>query len=128
MDSKQFSHIRKRLEKTQEQLAKLLCVSTKAIQSFEQGWRPVPTYIEREMLLLLSLKVSSDRNFEPCWERTNCPEEWRSNCIVWDLKAKHFCWFVNGTNCQGRIHNNWDEKIKICRGCRVFQSAISDNV
>jgi DNA-binding XRE family transcriptional regulator len=39
MESNEFSGIRKYLGKTQSELAGLLCVSTKAIQSFEQGWR-----------------------------------------------------------------------------------------
>lgn len=128
MDSKGFSEIRKRLGKTQQQLAQLLCVSPKAVQSFEQGWRKVPVRIEREMLLLLALKVSGDRDTVPCWERKNCPMEWRDNCIVWDLKIRHFCWFVNGTSCQGRVHKNWHEKMKICQDCIVFKFVIGEHV
>ena len=56
MDSKEFSKIRCQLEMTQNQLSRVLCVSPKAIQSFEQGWRDVPTHVEREILLLLSLR------------------------------------------------------------------------
>lgn len=39
LDKNEFSKIRGALGKTQKKLAQLLCVSVKAIQSFEQGWR-----------------------------------------------------------------------------------------
>ena len=125
MKGKEFSQIRNYLGKTQKQLAGLLCVSPKAIQSFEQEWRNIPPYVERQMLLLLSLKVSVDRNIRPCWEIKNCPNEWRENCIVWELKANYFCWFLNGTFCQGQIQESWDKKIQLCRECEVYKSMLS---
>jgi len=124
MDRNEFSQIRHVLGRTQDRLARLLCVSPKAIQSFEQGWRHVPTHIEREMLLLLALKNFSGGAFQPCWEVKNCPDEWRDNCIVWELQIRHFCWFLNGTFCQGRTHKSWDEKIQICRECEVYRSML----
>jgi len=125
MDKKEFTQIRYILNRTQDQMASLLCVSPKAIQSFEQGWRNVPAHIEREMLLLLSLKKSSDRNVRTCWDIKKCPNEWRSNCIVWELQARHFCWFLNGTFCQGKAFNSWSEKIQLCKECEVYQSMFS---
>ena len=124
MESKELSRIRKYLGKTQNQLAQLLCVSLKAIQSFEQGWRNIPSHIEREMLLLLSLKRSFDSNIRPCWEIEECPNHWKDNCIVWELQARHFCWFINGTFCQGKIHKSWDDKVKLCRTCEVYKSML----
>jgi DNA-binding XRE family transcriptional regulator len=44
MNYEEFSRIRHYLDKTQSELAGLLCVSTKAIQSFEQGWLPMLGY------------------------------------------------------------------------------------
>lgn len=126
MDRKEFSQIRHVLGRTQDQLARLLCVSPKAIQSFEQGWRHVPTHIEREMLLLLALKKSKGRDIRPCWEVKNCPDEWRGNCIVWELQIRYFCWFINGTYCQGRVQETWSKKIRICRECEVYQSILPD--
>jgi len=107
-------------------MARILCVSPKAIQSFEQKWRNIPSHIERESLLLLSLKTSFDSNIRPCWEIKKCPDKWRDNCIVWELQARHFCWFINGTFCQGMIHENWNEKIKLCRECEVYSSMLLD--
>jgi DNA-binding transcriptional regulator YiaG len=60
VESKEFSKIRHELEMTQNHLSRILCVSTKAIQSFEQGWRNISPHIQREMLLLLSLKQISN--------------------------------------------------------------------
>ena len=54
MDSKEFSRFRKRLNKTQKQMAQLLGVSIKAVHSYEQGWRSVPAHAERQMFLLIS--------------------------------------------------------------------------
>ncbi len=122
MDSKEFIKIRHELGRTQDQMARVLCVSPKAIQSFEQGWRHVPSHIEREMLLLLSLKSSdTDRIPRPCWEVKNCPDEWRHSCIIWELKTGLFCWYLNGTFCQGQYHNTWSEKMELCRQCEVLQ-------
>jgi DNA-binding XRE family transcriptional regulator len=127
MKNHEFSRIRKFLGVTQSQMARILCVSPKAIQSFEQGWRNIPPYIEREMLLLLSLKESmnTDRSVRPCWEIKNCPDDWKVNCLVWRLKVRHFCWYINGTYCQGKAHKNWEEKIQICRECKIFQDMLS---
>ena len=124
MNSKEFSQIRHFLGKTQDQLARILCISPKAIQSFEQGWRHIPPYIERQMLLLLSLKRSRDRSIQPCWEILKCPNEWRENCIAWELKAGHLCWFINGTYCQGKEQGSWEKKIRVCRECEVYKSMV----
>ena len=58
MEKKQFSEIRRHLGKTQLQMAQLLGISLKAIQSFEQGWRNIPVHIERQVLFLLASKKS----------------------------------------------------------------------
>src|SRR4030042_1534377 len=117
MDNKKFSQIRRYLGKTQNQLAQLVCVSTKAIQSFEQGWRKIPASAERQLLFLLSLKRAAD-NAGPCWEVKDCPEEWRRNCAAWEYKAGYFCWFINGTFCRGKCQDDWAKKIELCRQCQ----------
>ena len=124
MKNKEFSNIRRYLGKSQKQLAQLLCVSTKAIQSFEQGWRKISASSERQLLFLLSLKRQLDNSINPCWKIKKCPVEWRENCSAWEFKAGHFCWFINGTFCQGRSEERWEKKIKICRDCKVFQSRL----
>jgi DNA-binding XRE family transcriptional regulator len=124
MESKEFSAIRRYLGKSQSELAKLLCVSPKAVQSFEQGWRNIPASAERQLLFLLSLKRKSDEKTKYCWEIRGCPVEWRENCAAWEFKAGHLCWFINGTFCQGKCHEKWEKKIELCRRCEVYQSML----
>ena len=124
MTGKEFSNIRHYLDKTQKEMATLLCVSSKAIQSFEQGWRQVPSNSERYLLFLLSLRKASREDVRPCWEIRDCPVEWRENCVAWEFQAGDFCWFINGTFCQGEVKDNWYDKMKLCRQCEVFKSII----
>jgi DNA-binding transcriptional regulator YiaG len=50
MNPTEFQLIRKELLKTQKQMSELLGISLKAVQSFEQGWRSIPPYVERQAL------------------------------------------------------------------------------
>jgi len=125
VDTKEFIEIRHRLAKTQNQLAMILCVSPRAVQSFEQGWRHITRRIEREMLLLLSLKVDMSDGVAPCWVVLDCPSEWRERCVAWELNASHLCWYINGTYCGGEYHADWVTKMQVCRHCDVFQRAIA---
>ncbi len=126
MESTEFSKARQVLGKTQTQLSQILCISPKTVQSFEQGWRRVPNYIEREILLLLSLKIHSSQELRSCWNVKNCPPEWRAKCFVWELKAGHLCWFINGTFCRGQVQNCWEEKLSLCRSCEVYRFMFKD--
>ena len=121
MDKEEFSAIRRSLEKNQSQLALLLGISAKAVQSYEQGWRNIPTHVERQILFLLVLKNSSRRKSRPCWEILNCPAERKRNCPAWEFKAGHLCWFINGTMLKGQALGSWQKKMKTCRQCKVFQ-------
>ena len=121
----QFAAIRRHLEKTQSQMAQILGVSPKAIQSFEQGWRNIPVYIERQVLFILALKSRATRKSKPCWLTRRCPAEDRQNCPAWQFDAGNLCWFINGTICEGTVQGNWEEKMKICRDCEVYQSMLN---
>ena len=123
MESSDFARIRHFLGKTQLDLARLLCVSPKAVQSYEQGWRQIPASAERQLLVVLSLKRAAEASNHPCWEIKECPSESRDKCVVWEYRARHFCWLVTGTYCQGVAQSKWDRKIELCRQCEVFQSA-----
>jgi len=124
MDKKEFSQVRHYLGKTQNELARLICVSPKAVQSFEQGWRKISASAERQLLFLLSLKKTMDETIGPCWEIRNCPMEWREKCTAWEFEAGYFCWFINGTFCQGKIRESWNKKIQLCRECEVYKSML----
>jgi len=125
MDKTEFSRIRHRLGKTQKQLAQLLGTSTKAIQSFEQGWRDIPVSTERQILLLMALKSFRSKKTRPCWAIRRCSEEARQRCPAWEFQAGHPCWFINGTFCEGEVRESWDEKMYICRRCTVFERLLS---
>lgn len=122
MDKKEFSQIRRELRKTQTQMAQLLGTSPKAIQSFEQGWRSVPVHVERQVLFLMALKCTQGKMARPCWVVRRCSEEMRQNCPAWELQAGHLCWFINGTICEGTVQESWQEKMRLCRQCRVYLS------
>jgi DNA-binding transcriptional regulator YiaG len=119
MNKNEFSNARTRLGKTQVQIAELLRVSSKAIQSYEQGWRSVPAHVERQLLFLISLKEET-RNRGACWSIRKCPPEKKSNCPAWEFRAGHLCWFINGTLCEGTAQKNWNAKMRICRSCDVM--------
>jgi len=124
MEKQELAEIRKHLGKTQKQLAQLLGISLKAIKSFEQGWRNIPAYIERQVLFILAAKKALNKNNKPCWEIKKCPMTIRQNCPAWELQIGQLCWFINGTMCQGKVQQDWSEKMKICRKCKVFKSMI----
>ena len=88
MNRREFVKIRHRSGKTQVQLARLLGVSVKAIQSCEQGWRKIPLHSERQLLLLLALNHSRAGKNSPCWLKKGCPVENRENCPAWASRRR----------------------------------------
>ncbi len=120
MDSAEFKHFRKKLDKTQKQMAQLLGVSIKAIHSYEQGWRSIPVHIERQVLLLIYLLFSDRNGQKVCWEIKDCPQSRMKECPAWEFQAGKMCWLINGTICEGKIQKNWKEKMDMCRSCEVF--------
>ena len=121
MNNKEFISVRINLKKTQKEMAELLGLSLRSIQSFEQGWRNIPDDIERQVLYALVMKNSKESSFRPCWELQDCPPEKRENCPAWEFRSGHMCWFINGTICQGKVHRHFGKKMEFCRECRVFQ-------
>lgn len=122
MNSREFYVIRSRLGKSQAQLARLLGVSSRAVQSFEQGWRKVPSLVERQMLFLFYVKLVPKAKIRPCWHTKKCETKTRKTCPAWEFRAGHICWFINGTICGGKIQENWNKKMQLCRQCEVFKS------
>lgn len=123
MTRKQFAEARHFLIKTQKEMGQLLGASIKSVQSFEQGWRNIPSHTERQILFLLASKLSSAAKAIPCWTIRECPEDIRSKCPAWEFQVGQLCWFVSGTICHGEEQGSWQNKIRICRQCEVFQKA-----
>ena len=128
MNSTEFSGIRHSLGKSQAQLARLLSVSPRAVQSFEQGWRKVPSSTERQMLFLLLMKRIPTIKTKPCWEQKKCDLKVRKKCPAWEFRAGNLCWFINGTICGGKVQDNWSKKMQLCRQCDVFKTACPSKV
>lgn len=122
METTQFKEIRARLGKTQKEMARLIGTSIKAVHSYEQGWRKIPHHVEKQVLFLLSRTCQTRKPEDTCWTLLECSPEKRENCPAWEFNSGDLCWFINGTICSGRAHRTWDDKIKECRSCRVFQS------
>ena len=68
--------IRDALGKTQDEMAGLLGVSIRAVQSYEQGWRAAPPPTQKLAMLLLYLN-GRDRGADgtPCWDVRGCSAE-----------------------------------------------------
>jgi len=120
VDSAEFSHFRKMLSKTQKQMGQLLGTSVKAVQGYEQGWRSVPVHVERQILFLVSWMNRNNMRVKPCWVLHKCSLTRKKQCPAWEFQAGTFCWFINGTFCEGKVQKNWKEKIKICRECEMM--------
>jgi hypothetical protein len=124
MEKEEFVVARNKLGKTQEEISQLLGVSVKAIYSYEQGWRSVPTHVERQMFFLLSRDKRRQERPQNCWVAKKCPPKRRKECPAYEYKAGRFCWMINGTFCKGKPQKNWREKMKICRGCTIILNLI----
>ncbi len=122
MDSKEFKKLRKKLNKSQKQMAQLLGASIKAVHSYEQGWRSVPTHVERQMFFLIFNMRGTKKTRKSCWTIKECPTERKKQCPAWEFKTGKLCWFISGTICEGIVRDSWKEKMKICRSCEVFKS------
>jgi hypothetical protein len=122
MTNNEFKKFRKKLEKTQRQMAQLLGISIKAVHSYEQGWRSVPTHVERQIFFLVSRLKKNIHDKIPCWDRKACPTEKKEMCPAWEFQAGDLCWFISGTICDGNVYRTWKEKMKFCRSCEVMKS------
>jgi DNA-binding XRE family transcriptional regulator len=128
MEAQELAKIRVYLGKTQRELASLLGTSIKAVQSFEQGWRNIPPYVERQVLFLLSLASRSDENSKACWQVRKCTGAMRQNCPAFQYEEGKLCWLANGTICRGRDAGSWPRKMTECRKCPVFQACMPGGV
>lgn len=122
MDLKEFSLFRKKLDKTQQQMADILGVSVKSIRSYEQGWRNVPPQTERQVYFLLSNRSSIKKTEKPCWEVKACTQ--KDTCPVWEFQIGHLCWFICGTPCDCTKGLSSSEKLERCLKCGILQAQI----
>jgi len=124
VEKEEFIAARTKLDKTQKEMSQLLGVSVKAIYSYEQGWRSIPTHAERQVFFLLSRKRDARDRSKPCWVIKKCVPKRRKQCPAYEYNAGRFCWLVNGTICECKAQKSWKEKMKICRECSVMQDLL----
>ena len=122
MIKEEFSIARKKLGKTQKQLAELLGMSLKTIHSYEQGWRTIPAHIERQIFFLLINQRGRKNSLTPCWEKKKC--DVKETCPAWEFQSGHLCWFLCGTKCDCTHDISQKEKIEICKQCDIFQALL----
>ena len=123
MNKENFVKARAKLGKTQKELSKLLNVSVKAVQSYEQGWRPVPLHVERQLYFLLINQRGKDKaKLKDCWVLKKC--DIKKDCSAWEFQAGQLCWFISGTQCEKTAKKELKEKMDVCRECVVLSSLI----
>jgi hypothetical protein len=118
----EFSLARKKLGKTQKQLSQLLGMSLKTIHSYEQGWRAIPSHIERQMYFLLINQRGRTDSLKPCWEQKDCKV--KEQCPAWEFQSGHLCWFLCGTLCECTSDSCHKEKLEICKECEIFTNLL----
>ena len=125
MSGAEFARLRASLGKSQRELAELLGVSLKAVESYEQGWRNVPAHVERILyFLLFKLNEGEIEAEEPCWTAMRCPTEKREKCVAYVAKEGRFCWFFTGRLCAtakpGSVSGEGPAEDRGCYSCSVF--------
>lgn len=124
MEKDELIHIRRKLKKTQKDLAAILAVSLRTIRSYEQGDRTIPPHIERQLYFILSRINDKHSTVEMCWDIKKCTDDRRAACPAWEFRCGNLCWFINGTICQCKDRESWQSKMLICRNCDVFRSIV----
>ena len=113
--SGELKGIRRVLGWNQEEMARLLGISCRALQSYEQGWRPLPIRVQQALALLLYLHHRRhNRKPAPCWRVRKCPLAQRRRCAVYHLRAGDVCWMIAGGRCETA------KSMTTCRACPVM--------
>lgn len=116
--------IRRALGKTQAEMARLLSVSTRAIQSYEQGWRPVPPHVRKMAAFLLCVSRRHKGRMVPCWQIRQCSAEDRAECPAYRLGEGELCWLVTGDACPMIEGASAEEKAVRCAQCPVLMERL----
>lgn len=89
---------RLRLGLTQSEMAVPLGISKRALQSYEQGWRPIPIHVWERVALLLFLdwRAKNKGAAKACWQVRGCSAASRKVCAASRLGAAEVCWLVTG--------------------------------
>jgi transcriptional regulator with XRE-family HTH domain len=117
--------IRRELGLSQSELAGLLGMSSRAVQSYEQGWRhPSPAAQRLLLLLLIAQRRGISFPTQCCWKAMDCRSELRDRCAAYRSRQGHLCWFLTGTFCAGERTKTWAEKWRKCRRCSFMRDLL----
>lgn len=118
--------IRQKMGRTQNELATALGCSSKAIQSYEQGWRPIPVRTMIQLLVLLALHRKEPGKHPPCWEIMHCKIDIRKKCPAFTVSRGQFCWFVAAKTCRPRTKDT-QTAIWQCMDCKVVRTMLKSS-
>jgi hypothetical protein len=104
--------VRTELGLSQTDLADLIGVSQRTVQSCEQGWRKPSPAAKRH---------GPDFSAYICWDTMECSDDERATCLVYQSRQGHLCWLLSGNICQGKRLRTWKEKKSMCMRCDFFQ-------
>jgi len=116
--------IRQQFGVTQAKLAVAMGTSIKTVQSYEQGWRNVPTRALVQLLVLLAIHRRREIDKVPCWEIRKCRQTAREDCPSYTIGEGQFCWFVSAgaTKCPTDLDTaDTDDDLLPCMGCEVIR-------
>jgi len=116
--------IRQALGKTQSEMAGLLSVSTRAVQSYEQGWRPVPPHVRKMAIFLLCVSRRHRGKVVPCWQIRKCSRQARAACPAHQMGEGELCWLVTGDACPLAESASPEEKADRCARCPVLMERL----
>ena len=119
-----IKHIRGILGRTQSELATALGVSSKAVQSYEQGWRDVPVRVMIQLLVLLALYRRQVMDDVPCWEFRKCTPAQREKCPSFTVGRGQFCWFISSGTCRPEPSGSPDVLLP-CMECPVIRRLLA---
>jgi DNA-binding XRE family transcriptional regulator len=63
VEKEEFVEARTKLDKTQKEISQLFGVSVKAIYSYEQGRRSIPTHVERQMFFCFPVNGGKNEDY-----------------------------------------------------------------
>jgi len=117
--------IRSEMGLSQSELAGLVGIGSRAIQSYEQEWRQPSEMVERMLLLLLMAhRHGAELSRLRCWEQKECSPGVRERCIAYATRQGHLCWFLTGTICEGQRQKSWSDKLRLCLDCGFMQGLL----
>ena len=100
-------------------MATALGLSSKAIQSYEQGWRKAPPRVIKQLLTLVAINREDYTQSKKCWDVRACPPEISEPCLASKLTHGHYCWAVASNICTAAGSD--DPTIFGCLRCDVVQ-------